>query len=314
MIELPYQVGALYNRRAEIHGLLGGQRQGGISTPKDHPYVIAFTGEAGKAHGYDDDWDDDHVLHYYGEGQSGDMQYTGGNRAIRDHQADGNKLILFQMMGHGKPYRYLGEFLCIGSYAKPDTQATRGPNRIAIVFRLVPVSDSTFLLGKGVQEPNGAELALGSTVKQQVVEVRNKQTLFRRRLLGVEKACRLTGMQDLRFLRASHIKPWALCETGGERTDGHNGVLLTPHADLLFDRGWISFEDSGKLVVAGDLPSDVRKHIGLNLKPGRSCGVFTERQMHYLDFHRDHILEKRYKAAVDPLEDLIADLATTSSS
>lgn len=311
VIELPYEVGALYHRRTQIHDLLGGQRQGGISTPKEQPVVIAFTGEAGKAHGYHDYWDDDHVLHYYGEGQSGDMQHTGGNRAIRDHQADGNKLILFQMMGHGKPYRYLGEFLCIGWYSKPDTPATRGPNRTAIVFRLVPTTDGAFFLGKGVEAPNASELALGSTVKQQVVEVRNKQTLFRRRLLGVEKACRLTGVQDLRFLRASHIKPWALCETGTERTDGHNGVLLTPHADLLFDRGWISFEDTGKLVVANDLPSELRKRIGLNLKQGRSCGAFTERQKHYLDFHRDHVLEKRYRAAADPLEDLIADMATT---
>ena len=50
-MQLPYEVGALYNRKAEIHGLLDGQRQGGISTPKSHPVVIAFTGEAGAAHG-----------------------------------------------------------------------------------------------------------------------------------------------------------------------------------------------------------------------------------------------------------------------
>ena len=57
---LPFQIGALYNRKAHIHALLGGQQQGGISTPPDQPFVIIFTGEAGKSHGYTDRWDDDY--------------------------------------------------------------------------------------------------------------------------------------------------------------------------------------------------------------------------------------------------------------
>jgi 5-methylcytosine-specific restriction enzyme A len=309
VMDLPFEVGALYNRRAQIHGLLGGQRQGGISTPKDQDVVIAFTGEAGKSHGYEDRWDDDGVFHYFGEGQSGDMRYEGGNRAIDHHQADGKKLILFQMMGHGKPYRYLGEFLNIGSYTKPDTPATRGPNRSAIVFRLVPIDQSKFFEGASVEQPKETELAIGSTVTLKLVETRKKQSLFRRRLLGVEKECRLTGVRDLRFLRASHIKPWSACESGNERTDGHNGVLLAPHADALFDRGWISFADKGQLLVTSELPSDVRRRIGLNLKHGRGCGAFTPKQQGYLEFHRDQIFEKRYRAATDPIEELIADMA-----
>lgn len=313
MIDLPFEVGALYNRSTQIHGLLGGQRQGGISTPRDQPVVIAFTGEAGKSHGYDDYWDDEGVLHYYGEGQSGDMQYIAGNRAIDQHQADGKKLILFQMMGKSRPYRYLGEFVKLSSYIQPDTPATRGPARNAIVFRLIPLDGSAFFLGASVQEPKGAELELGSTVTLQLVEVRNKQSLFRRRLLGVEKECRLTGVQDLRFLRASHIKPWAACSSGDERTDGHNGVLLTPHADVLFDRGWITFENKGQLIVTGDLPADVRKRIGLNLRPGRSCGSFSGKQQLYLDYHRNKVFELRYKKSIDPLTDLMADMSETVS-
>lgn len=308
MVDLPYEVGALYNRRTQIHDVLGGQRQGGISTPRDNPVVIAFTGEAGKSHGYHDFWDDEGVFHYFGEGQSGDMQLTGGNRAINDHDHDGKKLIVFQMMGHGKPYRYLGEFVKLSSYVRPDTPATRGPNRNALVFRLAPVDGSAFFLGASVEEPKAAEVELGSTVTLQLVEVRKKQTLFRRRLLGVEKACRLTGIQDLRFLRASHIKPWAACDSGDERTDGHNGVLLTPHADLLFDRGWITFENNGQLVVTNDLPLEVKKPIGLNLREGRNCGVFSHRQQSYLEYHRQKVFEQRYKKAVDPLSDLMADI------
>lgn len=313
MIDLPYEIGALYNRRAQIHSLLGGQLQGGISTPKDTSFVIAFTGEAGKSHGYADFWFDEHEFHYFGEGQSGDMTFTGGNRAIRDHQANGKQLLLFQMMGHRKPYRYLGEFVCVGSYLRPNTPATRGPNRTAIVFRLVPLDESAFFSGNSVADSRGPELDLDNTVSQRLVEVRKKQTFFRRQLLTVEKQCRLTSVQDLRFLRASHIKPWAMCNTGDERTDGHNGVLLTPHADLLFDRGWISFESEGKLIVSGELPGEVRSRIGLRLKPGRDCGTFSERQQNYLEFHREKIFEQRYKSSINPLEDLVADMSSASA-
>lgn len=306
-MDFPYQVGALYNRRNDIHALLGGQRQGGISTPKEHPVVIVFTGEAGKSHGYDDFWDDDRVFHYFGEGQSGDMRLDAGNRAIQQHVADGKQLILFQMMGHGKPYRYLGEFVCVSSYSRPDTPATRGPNRTAIVFRLVPKEDSAFFVG-AVQDAKPAEVELGSTVTLQLVEVRKKQALFRRRLLGVEKACRLTGVADLRFLRASHIKPWAACATGDERTDGHNGVLLTPSADLLFDRGWITFENKGALVVADALPKDVHKRLGIKLNSGRMCGAFSNQQQSYLEYHRNKVFETRFKLAKDPLEDLMGEI------
>lgn len=308
MIELPFEVGALYHRGTDIHGLLGGQRQGGISTPKDQPFIIAFTGEAGKSHGYDDFWDDNRVFHYFGEGQSGDMQYIGGNRAIEQHVADGKRLLLFQMMGRGKPYRYLGEFVKQSSYRRPDTPSTQGPLRTAIVFRLVPVEDTAFFAGNRIAESPAPYQALSSTVSTRLVEVRDKQALFRRRLLGVEKQCRLTGIQDLRFLRASHIKPWADCSNGNERTDGHNGMLLTPQADLLFDRGWITFEDKGQLVVTGDLPSDVTKRLGLNLRPGRNCGLFSDKQASYLDYHRTQVFEQRYKKSADPIDDLVGDL------
>jgi hypothetical protein len=86
---------------------------------------------------------------------------------------------------------------------------------------------------------------------------------------------------------------------------------LTPHADLLFDRGWISFEDKGQLIVTSELPADVRTKIGLKLRQGRNCGLFTTRQQSYLKFHREKVFEQHYKATVDPLEDLLADMAAS---
>lgn len=303
---LPYNVGALYNRRQEIHGRLGGQMQGGISTPANSPFVILFTGEAGKQHGYHDFWDDNGVLHYYGEGQSGDMQDRGGNRAIREHQQHGKRLLLFQMMGRAQPYRFLGEFRFRHAYSKDGVPDTSGGARTAIVFMLEPVERNFNPFQNMIADRTQPQLDLSATASLQLVEIRSKQSLFKRRLLTVEKRCRLTGIADLRFLRASHIKPWARCADGTERVDGSNGLLLSPHADFLFDRGWITFEDDGSLVRSGQLPKEVIERMGLDLTPGKRCGDFFKEQRSYLEYHRNAVFEHHFKMTEDPLSELLA--------
>ena len=302
-LEIPYQPGALYSRTKEIHALLGGQRQGGISTPKDRPVVIIFTGEAGKAHGYTDHWENEEEFHYFGEGQSGDMTYTGGNRAILRHDVEGKKLLLFKAMGHGQPYRYEGEFRFTATYQKPGVPDSQGNLRTAIVFQLKPVND-LYTVKAEIAAPTLGELSIGSTAVLQLVEVRKKQSLFKKRLMGIEKECRLTRVRDLRFLRASHIKPWALCATGDERVDGNNGLLLTPDADLLFDNGWITFQDGGRVEISGSLPRDVTNRLGFKFN-NRSSGTFSEKQRSYLEFHRNKVFEKKFKRNEDPVAELL---------
>jgi len=304
--QLPFEIGALYNRRQEIHGRFGGQTQGGISTPAGSAYVFLFTGEAGAQHGYNDFWDDDGVLHYYGEGQTGDMLDRAGNRAIREHLNNNRRLLLFQMMGHGRPYRFLGEFRFRNAYHEPGVLDTRGQPRTAIVFKLEPVENSFEPFHFAIADKPQPQLSLSSTASLQLTEVRSKQSLFKRRLLTVEKQCRLTGLADLRFLRASHIKPWSKCTSGDERIDGSNGLLLSPQADLLFDQGWITFEDAGSLVRSDNLPTEVIERIGLDLRKGRGCGSFFEKQRTYLEFHRSQVFDKAYNKSTDPLLDLFS--------
>ena len=139
MTHLPFDVGALYHRQNDLHGQFKGQKQGGISTPLGAPFIFIFTGEAGKAHGYSDFWESDDVFHYYGEGQKGDMRYVAGNRAILQHELNGKQLLLFQAMGKGRPYRFLGEMRLIDSYEQTGVPDTSGAPRIAIVFKTVKV-------------------------------------------------------------------------------------------------------------------------------------------------------------------------------
>lgn len=128
-------VGQTYRRRDEIHGRFGGQQQGGISTPKNAPYVFLFTGDGGESFGYEDGWAEGGVFRYTGEGQVGDMQFAAGNQAIRDHAAEGKELLLFQALGKGKPVRFVGQFACEDwvMETRPDRD---GRERQAIVFLL----------------------------------------------------------------------------------------------------------------------------------------------------------------------------------
>jgi 5-methylcytosine-specific restriction protein A len=72
-----FEIGKEYRRKAEIHSVYGGQAQGGISTPKNHPFVFIFTSDQGEQHGYKDEYRDNGLFWYTGEGQIGNMKMDG---------------------------------------------------------------------------------------------------------------------------------------------------------------------------------------------------------------------------------------------
>ncbi|HEY5566297.1 MAG TPA: HNH endonuclease signature motif containing protein [Gammaproteobacteria bacterium] len=98
--------------------------------------------------------------------------------------------------------------------------------------------------------------AIAETEKSALILARRGQGLFKQRVRLLERRCRITGVDRIEHLRASHCKPWRSSDDG-ERLDGENGLLLTPTIDHLFDRGFISFEPDGKLLVSpvAHLPS-----------------------------------------------------------
>ncbi len=84
-------------------------------------------------------------------------------------------------------------------------------------------------------------------------------------------------------LSASHIKPWKE-SSDAEKLDGSNGLLLAPHVDHLFDRGFISFSDSGDLLISTRLSDAVLKAWGI--VADTNVGAFTEKQQAYFSCHR----------------------------
>ena len=129
---------------------------------------------------------------------------------------------------------------------------------------------------------------LMETEKQSIVLARRGQGLFRQRVSSVERACRVTKVSQPEYLRASHSKPWR-DSSNEERLNGENGLLLTPDVDLLFDRGFLSFEDNGKVLVSPVADSTAMSKMGLTGDLLGNVGAFSEGQKQFLQFHRESI-------------------------
>jgi predicted restriction endonuclease len=104
----------------------------------------------------------------------------------------------------------------------------------------------------------------------------------------VEDHCRITGVSNIKHLRASHIKPWAASDND-EKLDGFNGLLLSPHVDHLFDRGFISFKDSGDVLVSKELNPKVLQQWSIH--SNQNVGTFRPNQCQYLEYHREVVFQ-----------------------
>lgn len=146
----------------------------------------------------------------------------------------------------------------------------------------------------------GEDLTLEDTLRQSLIKARRGQGRFRSNVEAHETTCRVTGVSNPALLIASHIKPWRLCETAAERLDGMNGLLLTPDADLLFDRGFITFQENGEVRRSERVSRDdlarlglghlIEETLGLHEAPVVwGAGAFAAEQQRYLTFHREQV-------------------------
>jgi putative restriction endonuclease len=103
--------------------------------------------------------------------------------------------------------------------------------------------------------------------------------------------CRITKVENLIHLVASHFKPWRDA-SNEERLNGENGLLLAPSIDHLFGRGFIGFEDSGKLIISPVAHRPSLQRMGIDTESVVNVGGFTEGQRGFLEFHRNSVLLK----------------------
>jgi hypothetical protein len=129
----------------------------------------------------------------------------------------------------------------------------------------------------------------GDLEKIQLTKSRRGQGIFKANVRLVEDRCRITGVTNIKHLRASHIKPWSVSDNH-EKLDGFNGLLLSPHVDHLFDRGFISFKDTGGLLVSKELNPKVLEQWAIH--SDQNVGKFRDSQCEYLGYHREVVFQK----------------------
>jgi putative restriction endonuclease len=162
-------------------------------------------------------------------------------------------------------------------------------NAVGATDRVSPAREPTLEEWEGRVEVDIREnRTIPETERQALVLARRGQGQFRANVLAIERACRVTKVERPEHLIASHTKPWR-DSSNEERLDGENGFLLTPTIDHLFDKGFISFEGNGDLVVSpvADRTSLVR----MGITPERKINVrgFSEGQRKFLEYHRDSV-------------------------
>ena len=133
---------------------------------------------------------------------------------------------------------------------------------------------------------------LPETEKQALIKARRGQGLFRQKVARIEHFCRVTRVDRPEHLIASHIKPWRESDNHERLFEG-NGLLLTPTIDHLFDRGFISFENSGELIVSPIAHQESLNRMGIITDRIVNVGSFVETQKGFLEFHRANVLLKR---------------------
>jgi len=150
------------------------------------------------------------------------------------------------------------------------------------------LDDATDIEDDQAQQAIQGRTDIGATYKEQLIHARRGQGVFRANVRLNETGCRFTGVDDPRFLVASHIKPWRECDDQ-EKLDGCNGLLLSPHVDRLFDRGLISFRGDGTVLRSTKLPAAV--WAAWSLDKVERVVAFSAEQDAYLEHHRSAIFE-----------------------
>lgn len=300
MAKLPFIPNQVY-KRSLLHDEYGGNRQSGIAPTANYPWIFIFSGAAGKQHGYKDRWENKNVFSYTGEGQVGDMDFTRGNLALRDHLQDGKRVFLFEYVRTGH-VRLISELTLIDvDYF--ETHDRNGDLRIGIKFffkrtgidldisveeldQVTPAVSHNDLLQPMIQDSDTPYdfLKPSETERSGLVNSRVGQGAYRKSILHRwEYKCAITQFDDLRILIASHIVPWKDA-TDEERLDVENGILLSPTYDALFDQHLVTFDNKGEIILSNSIESSTYQKIGVT--GSERLNSISGGMMDYLDEHQ----------------------------
>jgi HNH endonuclease len=144
------------------------------------------------------------------------------------------------------------------------------------------------------------------TTRRTFIDARLGQGQFREDVARLwNNACAVTGCEIPEMLRASHMKPWK-ASNDDERLDPENGLLLAAHVDALFDRGLISFEPNGSMMVSDAIsPADFRRirlpsKLRQRLNPGQKRFLAYHRRTYFSGSSGNRVDESNGKCGLKP--------------
>lgn len=132
--------------------------------------------------------------------------------------------------------------------------------------------------------------------KKAFVKQRVNQDAFRSMILNLyEKRCAITGIDIPSLLVASHIIPWA--ENEKERLNPENGLCLSALYDKAFDKGFISFDNQYRVILAEKLKLyQIEPYYGKHFASieGQPIALpeYHRPNKEFLEWHRDCIFNK----------------------
>ena len=238
----------------------------GVVTPKGERNIILFITREKQEHltQYEDHIEQD-ILFWEGEEKHGSDQ-----RIV----TRGDTIRVFFRERHHSPFIYEGRAALMAYRLFSDR-----PSKFT--FHLVDRQVSEVSIVEDVR----MSYQLSATEKEAIIKSRRGQGLYRTNCIHVWKTCSVTGFTKANILIASHIKPWKV-STNIERIDGFNSLLLLPSLDKLFDKGYIGFENNGRILVSEDLSRPDLERIGVS-RDLRLRQIPTE-TVAYLDYHREY--------------------------
>lgn len=191
----------------------------------------------------------------------------------------------YRLLGENYPYtgviEHAGNSRILGEWVNGELVAweTREQEAEGEYERIV--TEEFALIESNLDEIQGEERLV-------ITKQRINQSVFRKRLLKrYGNRCCLCGVSGKDMLIASHIKPWSVA-SADERVDVNNGLLLCPNHDWLFDKGYISFDSNGKVIISVDL-SDINQ-IFMNVDQKKVVNL-SEQTRNYMKYHRNNIFK-----------------------
>jgi len=229
----PLTLGAVY-KRSQLHNRFGGNRNAGIVPSKKEPAILLFHTDEPVQQFYRDGFDGNGIYWYCGEGTKGEMSWTSGNRAVREHGNNGSDLLFFQRIqrkGGFWRFSFVLQYVC---YKEEKRKDKVGVSRTAIVFGLVPLPDRSPLMAEwadvSLAELRHAAAGEGGLDDSLPIEVRLREMCRRSeavqvyalgRARGVCEACGgsapFTTVSGNPFLEVHRID--RLADAGPERID-----------------------------------------------------------------------------------------------